>query len=42
MQACAALRAGIRSSGWHGSFDHVKAAGDAGGFAEHMAALTRI
>lgn len=41
-QSRAALLAGMRSSGWYGYFDHVNAASDAGGFAEHMAALTHM
>lgn len=36
-----ALLAGIQASGWYGYFEHVNAACDAGGFASHMAALSR-
>lgn len=38
-QARDALLAGIQASGWYGYFDHQNAACEAGGLAEHMAAL---
>lgn len=34
-----ALLAGIRASGWYDYFDHVNAAGSAGSFEHHLAAL---
>lgn len=40
-QACQALLAGIKSSGWYEYFDHVNAAGAEGGFAQHLAELAK-
>jgi hypothetical protein len=40
-QARDALLAGIKASGWwYDYFEHVNAAGESGGFASHLAALT--
>lgn len=39
LQARDALLAGIKASGWYDYFDHVNAAGSAGGFEPHLAAL---
>ncbi len=38
-QARDALLAGIKASGWYDYFDHVNAAGNAGSFEHHLAAL---
>lgn len=38
-QAREALLAGIQASGWYGYFDHVNAAGHAGGFEQHLETL---
>lgn len=38
-QACAALLAGIKASGWYEYFDHVNAAGAEAGFAQHLTDL---
>ena len=40
-QACKALLAGIKASGWYEYFDHVNAAGAEGGFAQHLAELAK-
>ncbi|EKU30608.1 DUF6616 family protein [Alcaligenes sp. RM2] len=40
-QACRALLAGIKASGWYEYFDHVNAAGAEGGFAQHLAELAK-
>lgn len=40
-QACQALLAGIKASGWYEYFDHVNAVGAEGGFAQHLAELAK-
>lgn len=40
-QACEALLAGIKASGWYEYFDHVNASGAEGGFAQHLVELAQ-
>ncbi|AXT45415.1 MULTISPECIES: DUF6616 family protein [Chromobacterium] len=41
-EACEAMLAGIRASGWYDYFDHVNAVGAAGGVDVHLADLLQV